>query len=310
MIKLCKSIAKSNWFSNFIIGVIILAGVLVGIETNHEFAQAHAATLLQLNHFILFIFVVEMVIKIIAEGKKPWLYLTNSWNVFDFTIVVTGLIDLFLSLDASFVPVVRLFRLLRLLRVTRLVNVLPELQLLVSTLLRSISAIGYVGIMLFIIFYVYGVTGVFLFGDNDPIHFASLPKAFLTLSTLVTMEGWVSVMQVSLYGCDKVDYPFPELCTKPEAYAVEAPLFFVSFVAIGVWVVMNMFIGIILNSLEASKKQQADDNLLARKQAKSNTIFDEILFLQTKLDNIKEQLDIINVWVSKDIGNKSHQDKN
>ena len=82
-----KKVADSTAFSSFIIGVIVLAGIVVGIETYGDIASRHATLLHALDAIILWIFVAEIVIKMGAHGRQPWRYFQDPWNIFDFSMV-------------------------------------------------------------------------------------------------------------------------------------------------------------------------------------------------------------------------------
>ena len=139
-----KKITETSWFQNGITFVIIFAGILVGIETYQEFAARHGYIIHFLDQLVIWIFVAEVIIKMAAEGKKPWRYFLNPWNVFDFTIVAAC----FMPVDAQYVMVLRLARLLR---VLKLVRALPKLQVLVGALLKSIPSMAYVSLLLLLL---------------------------------------------------------------------------------------------------------------------------------------------------------------
>ncbi|MEL6178743.1 MAG: ion transporter, partial [Myxococcota bacterium] len=159
-----KKVADAAWFQNAITFCILLAGIVVGIETYPSAVDAYGGVLEVINQIILWVFVAEIVVKVGSEGKRPWRYFFDPWNIFDFLIVAVC----FLPIDAQYVAVLRLARLLR---VLKLVRALPQLQILVSALLKSIPSMGYVALLLGILFYLYAVAAVFLFGANDPVHF-------------------------------------------------------------------------------------------------------------------------------------------
>jgi len=162
-----------------------------------------------------------------AEGRRPWRYFRDPWNVFDFVIVALA----FLPVGSQYVTVVRLARLLR---VLRLVRALPRLQILVGALLKSIPSMGYVSLLLLLIFYVYAVAGVFLFGGNDPFRFGSLQIALVTLFQVATAEHWSTTLYTQMYGCTQAGYDGREaLCTAPSARPIVAPFYFISFILIG-----------------------------------------------------------------------------
>ncbi len=170
---------------------------------------------------------------------------------------------------ACFLPfqgqAVTVLRLLRLLRVLRLVHALPRLQVLVNALLKSVPSMGYVSLFLGLLFYVYAVAGVFLFGHNDPVHFQSLERAFLSLFQIVTLEGWVDVLYTNMYGCDTYGYDAGSLlpCTAPAARPVVSILYFVSFILLGTMIILNLFIGVIMKSMEEAQ-EETDRSALAR----------------------------------------------
>jgi|ETNmetMinimDraft_12_1059888.scaffolds.fasta_scaffold15153_5 voltage-gated sodium channel len=260
-----KRIADSSRFNIFILLTIIFAGILVGIQT-YERQVTHIAHILeQLDIIVLLIFTVEVFIKVFAEGTKPLNYFKDPWNIFDFSIVaVCYLAFVTPDLDASFIAVLRLARILR---VFKLVTAIPKLQLLVGALLRSIPSMGYVGVLLFLLFYIYAAMAVFIYGDNDPVHFENLHLAMLSLFRVVTLEDWTDIMYINMYGCDQYGYDgIEELCTNPSASPIGAALFFVSFVLIGTMVIMNLFIGVIMTSMEEAKQEANQDTALGRNQ--------------------------------------------
>ncbi|MBM3277755.1 MAG: ion transporter [Candidatus Handelsmanbacteria bacterium] len=248
-----RKVAAARWFQNGVTLVILFAGVLVGVETNAEFAAAHHGVLLFLDRLILGIFTLEMLIKMGAEGRRPWNCFGDPWNVFDFLIVAVC----YLPIHSQYVTVLRL---LRLLRVLRLVRALPRMQLLVAALFKSIPSMVYVAGLMMLLFYVYAVAGVFVFGKNDPIHFSSLGRAMLSLFGVVTLEGWVELMNIQIYGCDRYGYgEFPELCTSPLAMPAAGIGYFVSFVLLGTMVVLNLFIGVIMNGMEEAQRERQQE---------------------------------------------------
>jgi len=236
-------------FKNFVTIAILVAGVLVGMATYPEFSAKHEATLDLLNKIVLYIFIVEIVVKMLAEGKKPWMYFTDGWNVFDFVIVAAA----FLPFGGSSVAILRL---LRLLRVLKLVKALPKLQMLVGALMKSIPSMGYVSILLLLLFYIYAVAGVFFFGENDPIHFENLQMSMLSLFRVVTLEDWTDVMYINMYGCENYGYGGNEdVCTNSIANPIGSVVFFVSFVLIGTMIMLNLFIGVIMTGMDEAKEE-------------------------------------------------------
>ena len=290
-----KKIADSNWFQTFIILVIIIAGVLVGIQTYniHEtFKESTVKLLDSLDFIILVIFTIEVVVKVLAEGKKPWRYFMDPWNIFDFLIVAVAIVALFVpNMNAGFIAVLRLVRILR---VFKLVTAIPKLQLLVGALIKSVPSMGYVGILLSLLFYIYAAMGVFFFGINDPIHFGDLHNSMLSLFRVVTLEDWTDVMYIQMHGCDCMwGYGPEEGCTNPQAFGVMGALFFVSFVMIGTMIVLNLFIGVIMNSMDEAKAEAEIENNAKLKEEDGVPISQDIHLISNKIDELKSEMDLI-----------------
>ena len=227
-----QTFAKSQFFSIGIIVVILFTALLIALES---FPQIMNETLQArfdfLHDVILWIFITEAIIKLIAAWPRPQDYFKSSWNVFDFSLVVLSL----LPFSGEFAMIGRL---LRLFRVLRLIAALPELRLIVETLLRSIPSMLNVIILMSIIFFIYGVAGYHLFHEHDPTHWRDLSYAILTLFRIVTLEDWTDVMYTAMelspyYG-----------------------LFFVSFVVFGTFIVINLFMAVVINNLDQAKTEQ------------------------------------------------------
>lgn len=279
MVELCKSIANAKWFQNFVTIAIIIAGVLVGMATYPEFSTRHEGILELLNTIVLIVFIIEILVKIIAEGKKPWLYFTDAWNIFDFIIVAAA----FLPFGGSSIAILRL---LRLLRVLKLIKALPKLQMLVGALLKSIPSMGYVSILLLLLFYIYAVAGVFFFGENDPIHFGDLQTSMLSLFRVVTLEDWTDIMYINMFGCENYGYDGNmDVCTSSIPNAAGSVTFFVSFVLIGTMIFLNLFIGVIMNGMDEAKAEMTLKDKIDSGEMKTNV--DD---LERKLEEMRELL--------------------
>lgn len=236
MRNLAQRLVSSRVFRGFIVGVILLAGVLAGVETDRTLVQAWHPWLDWLNRGILGIFVLEICLKLAACGREPGRFFSDGWNVFDFLIVAFC----FVPAAGPFAAVLRLSRVLRLLR---LVRALPKLQLLVGALLKSLSAMGYVSLLLALMFYIYAVAGVHLFGQADPGDFGSLSAALFTLFRVVTLDNWGDA--------------FARVATAVPGIVVT--LYFVSFIVLGTMIILNLFIGIVMNSMAEMHRELEQD---------------------------------------------------
>jgi voltage-gated sodium channel len=226
-----NQIVSAPWFERVIIAFILINGAILGMETSPSLVAQHGGLLHLGNRVILGIFILEAVLKMIAVAPQIDRYFRDGWNVFDFSVIVFSLIPA----TGDFAMIARLARLLR---VVRLVSTIPELRLIVSTLIRSIPSMMHVMTLMSVIFYIYAITGYQLFHEHDPTHWRSLGIALLTLFRVVTLEDWTDVMYTAM------DF-------HPMAW-----LFFVSFVVLGTFVVINLFIAVVINNLEEAKAER------------------------------------------------------
>jgi voltage-gated sodium channel len=278
------SLVNSNLFNAFIMGVILLAGGLVGLETSPGMIKDYGSTLKNLDKIIIGIFVIEIFLKMAAHGRRPWHYFKEPWNIFDFTIVSICFIPAF----GQYAVVLRMARLFR---VLRLIRFIPELRILVSALFKSVPSMGYVSILLGILFYMYGVAGVFLFRENDPVHFGNLQTAMLSLFRVVTLEDWTDIMYTQLYGCAVYGFgTMEDQCTQPQTFPLIAPFYFISFVLIGTMVVLNLFIGIIMSGMDEATAEEKRALVLKKLQG-PNGLDQELNRLDQRMAAVQEQLE-------------------
>ena len=288
----CKRLAEAKWFPVFIFGVIIAAGVVVCLQTYKGFEARHHDLLKALDAIILGIFALEVVIKILAEGKKPLRYFNDPWNVFDFIIVVVC----FLPIGGKFVPVLRLARVLR---VMKLVSAIPRLQILVGAVLKSIPSIGYVFLLALVHFYIYGCMGTFLFSENDPLHFRNLQISMLSLFQMVTLEAWTDLMYINMYGSanfgyDESTYQMLEKLgvekVKSSATPIVSSVYFISFILTGAMIVLNLFVGVMLTGMDEAKKENKLLDAVKRQTSDKIDINAEILEMEKQLREMSEKL--------------------
>jgi len=289
----CHKVTESDWFNRFIILVILLAGLLVGLETSEEIRSDYHSVLVWLDRLVLLIFILEIIMKMIALSPRPQNFFHDPWNVFDFVIVAVCLIPA----SGGFGPVLRLFRLLR---VLRLLTAVPKLQILVSALLKSLPSMGYVTVLLFLLFYIYGVAGVMFFGANDPIHFGTLGYSLLSLFRVVTLEDWTDVMYIQIYGSDKYEgYNLTEAemagyTLEPQAMPVLSIVYFVSFVLLGTMVMLNLVIGVIINGMDDARVEAEIERIKEAEAelggAEHLSIDNQITMLSDQVRNLSESV--------------------
>jgi voltage-gated sodium channel len=227
----CSRLVAWPGFERFIVGVILFNGVLVGVETFPQVMERWGDALHMANNVILVIFILEALAKMAALGRG-WLgYFKSGWNIFDFAVIVLSLIPA----SGDFATVARLIRLLR---VLRLVSALPKLRLLVSTLVSSIPGMANVLLLMILVFYIYAVAGFHFFHQHDPDKWGTLGDSLLTLFQIVTLDDWGTIMGK---GMELSGWFW---------------IYFVSFVLVGTFIVINLFIAVVINSLDEAREHE------------------------------------------------------
>jgi voltage-gated sodium channel len=155
------------------------------------------------------------------------------------------------------------------------VSALPKLQLLIGALLKSLSAMGYVSLLLGLLFYMYAVAGIHLFGAHDPKNFGSLPAAFLSLFRLVTLDNWADLFNGQL----------------PYIPGIKVALYFVTFIIFGTMIILNLFIGIIMNSMSEMHAEIAErDRAHHERETGAVTLEDDLKSLENELEEMQARV--------------------
>ena len=218
-------------FEYSIIALILINAALLGMGTSPRLV-AEYGNLINLGYqIVLGVFIVEALLKMIALAPRSDRYFREGWNVFDFLIIVFSLIPA----TGQFATIARLARLLR---VLRLISTIKQLRLIVEALMRSIPAVGHVMILMSVVLYIYAIIGYQLFNQHDPEHWGNLGISALTLFRVLTLESWTEIM-------------YTAMLLHPLAW-----LYFLSFVVVGTFVVINLFIAIIINNLDETKLER------------------------------------------------------
>jgi voltage-gated sodium channel len=238
----CARIVASAWFDFLIFGVIIANAVVLGLDTYDSIRRDAGGLLHTLNDVFLGVFVVELAIRLGAYGRRPQDFFKSGWNVFDFVVI-----------GAAFLPGLRenstLLRLVRLARVLRVIRLLPELRLLITAVGRSLPGLASLTVMAVILLYVYGIVGWLVFGDALPDEYGNIGDAMLTLFLLLSLENLPSVVE---RGMEVSDWAVP---------------YYVSFVLIAAFLVLNILIGVVINSLDEARELEWERMQSERREA-------------------------------------------
>ena len=263
LVQFSSRLANSHSLEYFIIGVIIVNGILLGLETSPDLVDRFGDLMHWGNQVALGIFIVEAAIKLLAHFPRSHRYFLDGWNVFDFLVIVFALVPA----TGQFAMVARLARLLR---IVRLVSAIQDLRLIVAALVRSIPSVVHVILLMSIVVYIYAIMGYHLFHEHDPDNWRNLGVSLLTLFNVITLEGWTEVMSKAMER-------------HPMAW-----IYFVSFVVLGTFVVINMFIAIIINNLDEAKRERLEE---LQAPPSSDQLLREIRSTQEALRRLSERLD-------------------
>lgn len=215
-------LVQSPGFQNFIIAVIIVNGVTLGLETSHRAMALAGPLLLALDRICLGIFIVEIGMKLFAQRGR---FFREGWNIFDFLVVAISLVPSQGGLAV--------LRSLRVLRVMRMISALPNMRRVVAAMLHALPGVSSVAGIVGIIFYVGAVISTKLFGPTYPEWFGSIGASLYTLFQIMTLESW------------SMGIVRPVLETHPQAW-----LFFLPFIIVTTYTVINLVVGIIVGAME------------------------------------------------------------
>lgn len=260
-------IAKTGWqqkvedfvdnsiIQHAIVVLIILNAALLGLETSQEVMHAYGSELVLIDHFILGVFILELVLLIIARGTD---FFKDPWSVFDFIVIAIALVPATESLSV--------LRALRVLRVLRLINKVESMRKVVGGLLSCLPSLASVVSLILIIFYVSAVIATNLFGQEFPELFGGMGNTAFTLFQVMTLESW----------SDGIARPVMEKF--PYAW-----IFFIFFILIATFVIVNLFIAVIVDSLTSGSS--SEDTQAARDQ--SDVLQSEIQAMRQELKELK-----------------------
>jgi voltage-gated sodium channel len=216
---------------HFLVFLIVVNAAILGIETSPSIMESWGHELILLDHGILWIFIAEIVLLIAARGFS---FFKDPWCVFDFIVVGIALVPASGSMSV--------LRALRVLRVLRLINKVESMRKVVGGLLSSLPGLGSVFGLILIIFYVASVIATNLFHKDFPEWFGDLASSAFTLFQIMTLESW----------SDGIARPIMEVF--PYSW-----VFFILFILIATFVIFNLFIAVIVDSITADKEKDARD---------------------------------------------------
>jgi voltage-gated sodium channel len=262
-------------FTVVVVATIAVNAVVLGLQTYDGVVDRWGSTLDAINAACVGVFIAELLTRIASYWPRPWEFFRNGWNVFDFVVI-----------GATFVPGVAenstLLRLVRLLRVVRIVRVLPDLRILLRGVWRSVPPLASIGAVTAMILFVYGMVGWVWFADELPEQWGNIGRAMLTLFVMLTLEDFPTYMD------DAMD-------VHPWAW-----VYFVSFILVAAFIVLNVLIGIVLNSMEEAREAERRQAIRERYKSRGTgvvidpdahaPVVERIAMLRAALDELEVEL--------------------
>lgn len=253
-----QRLVEAPRFGKFILTLIVLTAIILGLETSKEITARWGNILEFINNVFLFVFVVELLLRMYAWRLR---FFKDGWSIFD--LIVVGI-----SLVPASGPLA-ILRALRVLRVLRVISSVPSMRRVVTTLIGALPGLGAIAVLLSLIYYVFAVIATKIFGEAFPDWFGTLGHSLYTLFQVMTLESWS--MGISR----------PVMEAFPYAW-----MFFVPFILIATFTMLNLFIAIIVNAMQSFN----DAEHAAEKIAEASAHANETALLYQKLDNL--QMDI------------------
>jgi voltage-gated sodium channel len=258
-------LVDARWFQHAVVAVILLNSVTLGLETYEERFADYAVHFMVAERLFVTLFVVELLLKIYARRAA---FFRDPWSWFDLIVVGIALVP-----TAEGFSVLRLLRILRLLR---LITVVPHMRQVVAALFRSVPGLGTVIGLLLIVLYTAAVLGEKLFSGIAPEYFGNLGITLFTLFTVLTTENW------------------PDVAAAVMSEAPMAWIFFVLYIVVTAFIVLNLVIGVIVTSMEqeVSAERWEEDQELELVQHEA--VMAQLDALTAQVTRLSEQVGALN----------------
>jgi len=260
-----QQLVEAPRFGKFILTLIILTAIILGLETSKEISAQWGTTLELINNVFLFVFVIELILRMFAWRMR---FFKDAWSLFDLIVVGIALVP------AS--GPLAILRALRVLRVLRVISAVPSMRRVVTTLLGALPGLGAIAVLLSLIYYVFAVIATKIFGDAFPDWFGTLGQSFYTLFQVMTLESWS--MGISRPVMEEFPYAW---------------IFFIPFILIATFTMLNLFIAIIVNAMQSFNDAEHAAEKREQEEAHTNEtalLYQKLDNLQMDLQHIKEQL--------------------
>ncbi|CAL8305145.1 unnamed protein product [Merluccius merluccius] len=262
------TLCTSHYLDLFITGIICINVVTMSME---HYNQPHylEEVLKYCNYVFTCIFVIEALLKLVAFGLRR--FFKDRWNQLDLAIVALSIMGITLEelkMNAALPinpTIIRIMRVLRIARVLKLLKMATGMRALLDTVMQALPQVGNLGLLFMLLFFIYAALGVELFGklecNDDNVceglsrhaTFENFGMAFLTLFRVSTGDNWNGIMKDTLRECRPEDRHC--LTYLP----LVSPLYFVTFVLMAQFVLVNVVVAVLMKHLEESNKEAKED---------------------------------------------------
>jgi len=250
-----------------ILAIIVFNAISLGLSTSEFVMSKFGSVFIVLDRIVLTIFVIELLLKLFAYRIN---FFRNAWNVFDLLIVSLGLLPQSEGLSA--------LRGLRVIRALRLLSAMPQMRAVVQALLAAVPGMGAVIIMISIVFYVFGVMATMMYGATFNVWFGTLGRSLYTLFQIMTLESW------------SMGIVRPVMAEHPTAW-----IFFVPFIIITAFSVLNLFIGLLVNTMQTAVEEDSD----AEFEKFRNLIYNDIVQINKTMSDMHLELREMRIEIEK-----------
>lgn len=249
----------------FFLTVVIINAIVLGVSTSEAMTSRLGGVLQRLDDIIIGIFILEMALKLYAHGYRFFL---SAWNVFDLAIVLISLVPSSETLSA--------LRGLRVIRSMRVLSAIPQMRAVIRALFDALPGMGAVMVLMLIIFYVFAVMATLLYGGDFPQWFGSLGASLYSLFQIMTLESW------------SMGIVRPVMEEHPTAWA-----FFVPFIICTAFAVLNLFIGLLVNTMQAAVEEETEaefERLRELVRAETDQVDGHVKELHEEIKSLREEL--------------------
>lgn len=256
--KTLRKLIENKWFQLGILGVICLNALVFGVQTSVWARNTCGKFLNGIDSLCLVIFTIELALKIVVYNRR---FCMDPWNILDFIVVAVSFVP-----DCGMFSSVRLFRILR---IFKLISGIRHMRIILAAIVKSVKGILWTGSLLVLIYYVYGILGTHLFGATFQDWFGNLGKSVYSLFQIMTLESW------------SMGIARPVIAVYPYAW-----VYFVSYILMSSFLVMNVVVGIVLNSITECCQAEVSE------PKKSS--------LKEELEKLKKQISVVEAELEKE----------